>query len=277
MKRVGNIISFFKSELYAVADEREIISWAYIVIKYIFKFNRSECIINSDKVLTEKEFSNINKIINKLKLGKPIQQILNESVFFGMKLKINKYVLIPRRETEELVNWILQDTFKTAIDICTGSGCIAIALAKHSKSSIVAVDVCVQALKIARENAILHNVEIEFSQKDILKTYDLPKSDLIVSNPPYVMDSEKKYLNSNVLKYEPHLALFVLDKRPLLFYKRIIYLASKSLNKNGRIYFEINEKFGNQIYEILCKNGFVDIELKKDINDKFRMIKAVWK
>ena len=175
------------------------------------------------------------------------------------------------------MEWILKEEFSSALDIGTGSGCIAITLAKNTNAKITAIDVSEDALQVAKENARINEVEINFLQQDILQTTSLPKVDVIVSNPPYVLESEKENMQANVLKYEPNLALFVEDNNPLIFYKKIGNLAVKSLNCGGKLYFEINEQYGAEILEILSKIGFVDIALKKDINDKDRMIKAIWK
>ena len=171
----------------------------------------------------------------------------------------------------------MKEDFKSALDIGTGSGCIAIALAKYSNASISAIDISANGLKVAEENAILNNVKVVFIHQDILQTKTLPKVNLIVSNPPYVLNSEKERMQENVLAYEPHSALFVTDKNPLIFYKQIANLATKSLTSGGKLFFEINEQFANELIVILTQNGFVDIELKKDINDRDRMIKAIWK
>ena len=146
----------------------------------------------------------------------------------------------------------------------------------HQKS-ISAIDISQNCLKVAKENAILNNVKVVFTQQNILQTKILPKVNLIVSNPPYVLNSEKERMHENVLAYEPHSALFVTDKNPLIFYKQIANLATKSLTSGGKLFFEINEQFANELIVILTQNGFVDIELKKDINDRDRMIKAIWK
>ena len=219
----------------------------------------------------------IKKIVRDLKKQKPLQYILGETEFYGMKFKMNEHTLIPRPETEELVGWILKEEFSSALDIGTGSGCIAITLAKNTNAKITAIDVSEDALQVAKENARINEVEINFLQQDILETTSLPKVDVIVSNPPYVLESEKQKMKTTVLQYEPHLALFTPDKEPLLFYKKIGNLSAKSLNCGGKLFFEINEQYGAEISEMLSKIGFVDIALKKDINDKDRMIKAIWK
>jgi release factor glutamine methyltransferase len=277
MEKVSNIIPFFKAELLGITQQREVISWAYIVIQDLLGYNRSDCIIHADKEITTEISDDIKQIIEDLKKQKPLQYILGKADFYGLKFKVNKHTLIPRPETEELVDWILRGDFNSALDIGTGSGCIAIALAKHSKATISAIDVSEMALKVAKGNAAINEVEIDFIQQDVLQAHSLQKVDVIVSNPPYVLASEKQKIKANVLQYEPHLALFTLDKEPLLFYKKIGNLAAKSLNGGGKLYFEINEQYGAEILEMLNKIGFVDIALKKDINDKDRMIRAIWK
>tara|TARA_B100000959_G_scaffold40564_1_gene40220 strand:+ start:8672 stop:9502 length:831 start_codon:yes stop_codon:yes gene_type:complete len=275
--KVSNIIPYFKEELNGIADAREITVWAYLVIQYLLGLNRSDTIIYSNKVISIKKSDCIKQIINELKENKPIQYILGETEFYGLKYKVNKHTLIPRKETEELVDWILKEDFNSILDIGTGSGCIAISLAKHSSAQVTAIDNCEKALEVAKENAKLNKVDIKFCTQDILQSTSLLNLDVIVSNPPYILESEKQNMKANVLQYEPHLALFTFDKDPLLFYKKIGRLAAKYLNFEGKLFFEINEQYGSEILEMLSKIGFVDIALKKDINDKDRMIKAIWK
>ena len=277
MEKVSNILSYFREELSAIADEREITSWYYISMQYLLVYNRSDCIINSNQVLNKSHLSKIKQIVAELKTHKPIQYILGETEFYGLKIKLNEHTLIPRPETEQLVDWILKENFVAALDIGTGSGCIPIALAKHTDAKVLAIDVSEDALIIAEENAKNNEVEIDFIHQDILQTNSLQKVDLIVSNPPYVLESEKGKMQVNVLDYEPELALFVEDKNPLIFYKKIASLAIDFLNENGKLFFEINAKFGEETIEMLANIGFVNIELKKDMNDKDRMIKAIKK
>jgi len=275
--KVSNIIPYFKEELDGITDAREITAWAYLVIQYLFGLNRSDTIVYSNKVISMKNSDQIKQIINELKENKPIQYILGETEFYGLKYKVNKHTLIPRPETEELIDWVLKEDFNSILDIGTGSGCIAISLAKHSSAQIVAIDNCEKALEVAKENAKLNKVDIKFYTKDIFQSTDLFSLDVIVSNPPYILESEKENMKANVLQYEPHLALFISDKDPLVFYKKIGSLAARSLNCGGKLFFEINEQYGSEISKMLSKIGFVDIALKKDINDKDRMIKAIWK
>ncbi len=275
MEIISNILPYFLAKLQGTFDRNEIISWAYISIEFLLKMDRTSCIINSDKKIPDEISIKLINIVDELASNKPIQYVLGEANFYGYRFKVNSHVLIPRSETEELVDWVLKNKFNSVLDIGTGSGCIAIALALNSNAHINAIDLCDNALSLARLNAKQNNVDIKFFKQDILKCSKLPLYDVIVSNPPYVLNSEKKYIFKNVLDFEPHTALFVDDNNPLIFYRKIAQLAFISLNNNGSLYFEINEKFGLQISELLSKIGFVDIQLKKDINDKDRMIKAI--
>ena len=275
MEKVSNIIPYYIKQLNGIVQEREIISLAYISIDFLLGYNRSDCIIHSDKDITSEVSDRIKQIIADLKTNKPIQHIIGETEFYELKFKVNEHTLIPRPETEELVKWILQHEFTSALDIGTGSGCIAIALRKNKSAEISAIDVSESALLVAKENAKINEVEINFLLQDILKTTALPKVDVIVSNPPYVLDKEKELMLANVLDNEPHLALFVPNNNPLLFYKKIATLAFTSLSKNGLLFFEINERFSKETVAMLSAIGFVDIELKKDINEKDRMLKAI--
>ena len=275
MEKVSNIVPYYIKQLKDIAQEREIISWAYISIDFLLGYNRSECIINSDKEITIDVSDRINQIIGDLKANIPIQYIIGEAEFFGLKFKVNEHTLIPRLETEELVQWILEHEFTSLLDIGTGSGCISIAVKKNKNVEILAIDVSGPALLMAKENARINEVDINFSVQDILKTDSLMRVDVIISNPPYVLEKEKDLMLNNVLDNEPHSALFVSNENPLLFYKKIAELAYLSLSKNGLLFFEINENFGVEIVELLKCIGFVDIELKKDINEKDRMLKAI--
>ena len=274
MEKVSNIIPYYIKQLNGIVHEREIISWAYISIDFLLGYSRSDCIIHADKDISIDMSDKIKQIIADLKTNKPIQQVIGEAEFYGLKFKVNEHALIPRPETEELVEWILEHEFNFALDIGTGTGCIPIALKKNKDAEILAIDVSESALLLAKENAKINKVEINFLLQDILKTTALPKVDVIISNPPYVLDKEKELMLTNILDNEPHLALFVPNNNPLLFYKKIAYLAFRSLSKNGMLFFEINERFGRETVSMLGAIGFVDIELKKDINDKDRMIKA---
>jgi len=277
MQKLGDIILFFKNELAGISNSREIFNWAYITINNLFGYDRANCIINQNQKISLHQRKKIKRIVSQLKKNKPIQYILEECVFFDLKFKVNSSVLIPRPETEELVKWILKDEFKSMIDIGTGSGCIAISIAKNKNVNVNAIDISNTSIKLAKKNAEFHGVSINFLNIDILTENISNKVDIVVSNPPYVLKKEKKHMNKNVIDYEPEIAIFVDDNNPFIFYKIIAKKAKKILNRNGKIYFEINENYSEEVMKILKDYGYVNIKLKKDINDRNRMIKATLK
>jgi release factor glutamine methyltransferase len=255
-------------------------SFFYLILENTRKLKRTDLALNPDLILSESEIEKWNLILEDLKNEIPIQYILGSTSFFGLEFLVNENVLIPRPETEELVDWILKDSkelqnIKT-LDIGTGSGCIAIALAKNLKNAqVFAIDVSNKAIEIAKMNAKQNDVDVFFMNCNILETDDLnQKFDLIVSNPPYVRNLEKAEIQKNVLDNEPHLALFVDDHDALIFYRKIADLAKKSLNPNGKLYFEINQYLANKTIELLKNIGFKNLELRKDIYGNDRMLKA---
>ena len=276
MNKLVNIIPKFLSEINNFS-RREVTSFAYLSIEKILGYSKSDCIIHSNHELTNDNIISFENIISDLKQNIPIQYILGEAHFYDLKFKVNSSTLIPRGETEELVQYILLHDFISVLEIGTGSGCIAVSIAKNSNAKITAIDNSIRALEIAKSNAVLNSVEINFQLRDVFNFSDIKKYDLIVSNPPYVLESEKKLMDKNVLDYEPHNALFVSDNDPLAYYKEIAKIATNNLNKNGLLFFEINEKYSNQIIELLSNLNFVDIELKKDINGRDRIIKSIFK
>ena len=214
-----------------------------------------------------------------------MQYVLHEAYFCRMKLYVDEHVLIPRPETEELVSWIIEDVRhgmrdiqRTMLDVGTGSGCIAIALKKNlPEADVYAIDVSEKALQVAKKNAVQQHTEIQFSEIDILNTEtrkSLPVLDYIISNPPYIKEEEAFQMNDNVVKFEPHVALFVPDHNPLLFYEVISTFGLQHLKNNGKIFFEINEVSGDEVTKLLTAKGYKKIELKKDMQGKDRMIKA---
>ena len=276
MNKLVNIIPKFLSEINNFSS-REVTSFAYLSIEKILGYSKSDCIIHSNQELTNDNIISFENIISDLKQNIPIQYILGEAHFYDLKFKVNSSTLIPRGETEELVQYILLHDFISVLEIGTGSGCIAVSIAKNSNSKITAIDNSIEALEIAKSNAILNSVKINFVLSDVFNFSDTKKYDLIVSNPPYVLESEKKIMDKNVLDYEPHNALFVSNNDPLVYYKEIAKIATNNLNKNGLLFFEINENYSKQIIELLSNLNFVDIELKKDINGRDRIIKSVFK
>ena len=276
MNKLVNIIPKFLSEINNFS-RREVESFAYLSIEKILGYSKSDCIIHSNQELSNNNIISLENIINDIKQNIPIQYILGEAHFYDLKFKVNSSTLIPRGETEELVQYILLHDFISVLEIGTGSGCIAVSIAKNSNAKITAIDNSIRALEIAKSNAVLNSVEINFQLRDVFNFSDIKKYDLIVSNPPYVLESEKKLMDKNVLDYEPHNALFVSNNDPLAYYKEIAKVATNNLNKNGLLFFEINEKYSKQIIELLSNLNFVDIELKKDINGRNRIIKSIFK
>lgn len=273
--------NLFINELNDIYPSQEIESFYKILLQH-FKISQIDIALNPTIELKAEELKFIDEAINQLKKEIPIQYIIGETEFFGLTFNVNKNVLIPRPETEELVHWIIDD-FKNnpnkklkILDIGTGSGCIAISLAKNiPQSKVFAIDVSEEALKVAQENANLNNVNIEFLKINILKEKKLSKQfDIIVSNPPYVRLQEKHQMKKNVIDFEPEIALFVDDENPLIFYDKIASLAKNHLNKHGQLYFEINQYLGNEMIKLLKKYDFKNIELKKDFYEVDRMIKA---
>ena len=275
--------STFIHELSSLYDEKEIESFFYIILEQFHNKKRIDLALNPEMETDALQLLRWETVLSELKKEKPIQYILGETEFYGLRFLVNENTLIPRPETEELVEWIISNnkgprqaqSDKSAklklLDIGTGSGCIAISLAKNLQNSEVsAIDVSEKALETANKHA---EVEVNFILKNILETEDLDAEfDIIVSNPPYVRNLEKEEIKPNVLKYEPHLALFVEDNDALLFYRKIAELAKKNLSENGRLYFEINQYLGKETVELLENLGFKEVILKKDIYGNDRMI-----
>ena len=254
----------------------EVQTFYFMLLEHYAKCSKATALACAKEPLAEKVVTPIKEAIRELQNHKPIQYILGETVFFSYRFLVDENVLIPRPETEELVDWVLTTVSPTSkplkiIDIGTGSGCIAISLAKSlSNAKVTAVDVSAKALQVARRNAELNGVTINFLQQDILQTTTLPDTyDIIISNPPYVRSLE---IQANVLEYEPHLALFVSDTDPLLFYNRIATLARKALSPQGSLFFEINQYLGDEMIALLKAKGFEKVVLRQDLSGNDRMI-----
>lgn len=283
-----------KNDLTKIYDAKESANIANLVIEKISGLKKTDRILNKQNFLDEQQINTLNNYSQELINHKPVQYVLKESWFAGIKFYVDENVLIPRPETEELVEWIIRDSRLTIhdslltinnsqltiLDIGTGSGCIAVALKRELKSAdVYALDVSEQALKIAAKNAKQNHLDIHFFNADILFIdikINLPLFDIIVSNPPYVTKKESAEMHSNVFSHEPHFALFVPDENPLLFYNAISNFALYHLNQNGSLYFEINEGFEKKIATLLQEEGFQSVEIKKDLQGKNRMIKAVY-
>ncbi|QRM90918.1 peptide chain release factor N(5)-glutamine methyltransferase [Lacinutrix sp. WUR7] len=287
--KLKEIQQTFHKELDVIYGIDEVNSFFYLLIEAFCDFSRIKLALVPGKTITKVEEGAIRDALQRLKEEEPIQYILGETEFYGLPFKVNANTLIPRPETEELVDLIINDVNSSAfektisiLDIGTGSGCIAISLAKNlPKAKVYALDVSAKAIEKANENAALNNVEVEFIEGDILneKSWGLKfsslKFDIIVSNPPYVRNVEKQEMKPNVLQNEPHLALFVEDNNPLQFYEAITKFALDTLKPKGELYFEINEYLGKEMIALLEENGFEDIELKQDIFRKDRMLKGM--
>ena len=276
-------IQYIKKELAELYPETEVLGFTRLLFESVCGWDYTAQILNKKEAVLKSDFSEIKRIVSRLKEFEPIQYIFGETEFMNLKLKVNHSVLIPRPETEELVNWIIEtNTIDSPriLDIGTGSGCIPLALKSRMENTIIsAVDISVNALEVAQQNATNNSLDVHFFETDILnwENYSWDSFDVIVSNPPYVREVEKQKMNQNVLNHEPENALFVTDENPLIFYERIAEFAQKYLVKNGKLFFEINEYLGVEMCNLLENNGFADVELKKDINGKNRMISCMKK
>jgi release factor glutamine methyltransferase len=304
---IKSLKTIFFTELQTIQEVSEIESFFFILTEFLHNLKRIDVSLHPDFEVSESDLERWKTIISELKTEKPIQYITGEAWFYGLRFEVNENTLIPRPETEELVEWIVESQKSkvksqkskvesqkskveylniqksnnlTILDIGTGSGCIPIALKKEIPSSFVsAIDISEKALEMARKNALDNQVEVNFILQDILTSQHLNLStsqpllfDIIVSNPPYVRNLEKQEIKKNVLDFEPHLALFVADSDALLFYRKIAQLALKSLSPNGKLFFEINQYLGEETVELLTKLGFKNIELRKDFVGNDRMI-----
>ncbi|MGB1307645.1 MAG: peptide chain release factor N(5)-glutamine methyltransferase [Oceanihabitans sp.] len=288
LKELQNI---FHKELDSIYVKEEVDSFFFLLTEKFYQFSRLQLALDPDFTITKAEQDPIFNALHKLKQQEPIQYILKETEFYGLPFKVNKHTLIPRPETEELVELVLNCNSQRSeasplyiLDIGTGSGCIAISLAKNlPKATVYAVDVSAEAIAIAKKNAALNNVEVTFFKIDILNksSWDLEFKNLkfnkIISNPPYVRNLEKQEMKANVLDFEPHLALFVENNNPLQFYRAITEFATENLLPNGELYFEINEYLGKEMKALLKENKFEEITLHQDIFGKDRMLKGAKK
>lgn len=272
----------FNKELSTIFPQTEIDAFFFLLIEKELNLQRIDLVMNNQLSISEEKFKHLYNSLSRLKTQEPIQYILGETEFYGLPFKVTKDTLIPRPETEELVEWIIND-FKhkdqiSILDIGTGSGCIPISLAKKlPKATVTSIDISKKAIAVAKENVQINNTNINFIEQDILNTKELPQQyDIIVSNPPYVRELEKVEIKPNVLKNEPHLALFVDDNTPLIFYSKIADLARTYLKENGVLYFEINQYLGKETVDMLTKKGFSS-ELKKDLFGNDRMTKSILK
>ncbi|CAL2103144.1 Release factor glutamine methyltransferase [Tenacibaculum sp. 190130A14a] len=280
MSTLKSYKTYFTEQLSVVFPQTEIDTFFLFLIEEYLGLQRIDLVMQPNfEIPSEKEII-LNEALSRLQKEEPIQYIIGKTEFYGFPFKVNRNTLIPRPETEELVDWILNETTQDGrlkiLDIGTGTGCIPISISKNlTNAKVSAIDVSEEALKTAKENALLNQVVIDLLHDDILTTNSLPKTyDIIVSNPPYVRNLEKEEIKNNVLENEPHLALFVDNHNPLIFYKKIADLAKKHLTKDGLLFFEINQYLGKETVAMLENKGFTNIELRKDIFGNDRMIKA---
>jgi len=281
------IFQFIEEQLRDFYSDDEIKSFSYTMLESVCRMDKSSVLRHKDKQLSLNEHLRIQEIIEELKKYRPIQYITGKTEFYGLPFKVNENVLIPRPETEELIEQVLNG-YKAkgeryrVLDIGTGSGCIAVTLAKHlPEAEVFALDISEKTLEVARQNARLNQVEVYFFQYDILKNETFPFSsgvfDCIVSNPPYVTCKEKAAMAKNVLNYEPHQAIFVPNENPLLFYERIADFARSQLKENGSLYFETNSLYGQAAAKMMEDKNFRSVKLLKDIsgNDRILIAKMV--
>ena len=280
IQTIKDIRFYLARELKNVYNEPEIRVLADILIKTVTGIKKLHQLFDNGYPISSREVEMISKYAELLKTGMPIQYIIGETTFYNCIIKVNKSTLIPRPETEELVDLIIKENKSCnghIIDFGTGSGCIAIALAKNLPScNLTGIEIAEDAIKIAEENVLLNSVKVTFMRADIfdLNQKALPRASIIVSNPPYVRNSEKLLMAKNVLDFEPHQALFVTDYDPLAYYKAILKISDNVLIPGGRLYFEINEAMGDPLIGLFESTGFSEIEIIQDINNKDRIIKG---
>ncbi len=283
-RTLKNVFSEYRSVLSGQYENREIESIFYLLCETYLGFSKTDMHLNAEMTMETDQLKRFDTSLESLKQNTPVQYIIGVAHFYGLEFKVTPDVLIPRPETEEMVDLIIrtwkdeQKTDFSILDIGTGSGCIAISLSCNlPRAKVSGVDISRAALDIAHENAIKYGCSIDFREADILSRKDwarLSRFDIIVSNPPYVLESERAHIHRNVLDYEPDQALFVHDPDPLLFYNAIGDFAVLHLNRPGTLYFEINEKYGSEVCGILHQKGFDSSEIIRDIHGKERFVKA---
>ncbi|WP_299579755.1 peptide chain release factor N(5)-glutamine methyltransferase [Mucilaginibacter sp.] len=287
MKTIKDVFVGYKKGLDKVYDANELGAITLLTVSEICNVSKAKIKAFPEDEISSEQVEKLKSILDELKTGKPIQYILGKTEFYGLPFNVNPSVLIPRPETEELVEWVIgsvssrQLVVGSLLDIGTGSGCIAISLKKNLPNfKVSAIDISADALQTATSNAKFNELDIEFIEDDILS----PKSHIshltshiIISNPPYVTLHDKTQMHNNVTDFEPHTALFVPENDPLIFYKAIADYAAAHLTQDGLLFFEINESYGKETVELLADKGFKNIELRKDMSGRDRMIKAQFK
>ena len=280
--KVSDIRQYYKAKLLENYDEREAEALLFLLIEEYTGISKLKIVTDPGLTLTESELLKVHFAVKDLNNHKPVQYIIGKTEFYGLTIKVDKDVLIPRPETEELVELVIKESQHRKnlriLDVGTGSGCIAIAIKKYlPECEVVAIDISNPALQLAKINAKLNKQSIEFKPFDILAENNWSRLgffDVIVSNPPYVRKSERSLMKRNVIDYEPEIALYVDDHDPLIFYKAIAEFEAIHLKKNGRLYCEINQYLGEEVLKLFDKEEFNEIELIKDINGHHRILKA---
>lgn len=278
-RSVAEVSAFMRKTLMPIYGEGEAKAMVRLIFYALKGWRLTDMAIHHDTILSDYMMEKINDILSRLENHEPIQYILGTAYFYGMDLKVNRDTLIPRPETEQLVDMVVKENPASdlrILDIGTGSGAIAIALARNMNfPQVSAIDISQGALQIARENAGTLHAKIDFIHQDVFTYQPSPDSfDIIVSNPPYIDDSEKKDMEANVLEFEPHTALFVPDLTPLIFYSRIAEIGTEALSHDGKIYCEINPRHAEDLKNLFQSQGYVDIEIINDIHNRARFIKC---
>ena len=277
--KLKEAIEQLRNGLAGVAEPQEVQAMIRIICEDIFNYDQVDVALRQESELPDFAQERITDIISRLRRHEPLQYIVGSACFHGHRFKVTPAVLIPRPETEQLIDMIVDENPASdlrVLDMGTGSGCIAISLARALKfAQVDALDVSRDALAVARENAALLKVKVRFFESDMLSPQPPARYDIIVSNPPYVCWSERESMERNVLDYEPGQALFVPDNDPLLFYKAIAAYAAQSLERGGRLYLEINQRFGNEVKRLLEGNGFDEVRIIEDSYGKTRFVVAV--
>lgn len=281
--KISDIVRYFHSELSSRYEKEEIDLFAEFCFSEFTGLTKKNILLEPERRVNESDLLKFSFAVKDLKRGRPIQYIIGKAWFYGLEFSVSNAVLIPRPETEELVSLVIAESSKHAesfsiLDIGTGSGCIAVTLKKKiQRAHVYAVDVSEEALAVARQNAEQHECELKFIHADVLdetQYAQLPACTVIVSNPPYVKQSEKAVMKTNVLDYEPHRALFVREEDPLVFYRAIAAIGKQKLKSGGKIFVEINETLGLETCILFQQAGFTDVQLKQDLQGKDRMVVA---
>jgi release factor glutamine methyltransferase len=271
-------IKHIRSELSDIYQDDELLSVTRLIISKITTYSFTEILVNKNTIFSQYQKDLLEFYLEKLKKRMPVQYVLGETEFCGLDFVVNEAVLIPRQETEELVEWIVQEANPASVilDIGTGSGCIPVSLKSFlPRTEVYACDISTEALNVARQNALKNNLEVSFFEMDILTaTHSDRRYHVIVSNPPYIPKGEIASILTQVKDYEPHLALFVPDDDPLLFYRRIAVFAGKFLFPGGKLYFEIHRDYADACIMLLQNEGYKNVVLKKDISGNNRMLRA---